>query len=176
MSFASISTPPIPAPFTLALGDNTFQSNGNYGANYVYLIGVYTPTPFPLSAIRTAFNVAAGYFDVGIYDALGGNDLPGNLLAHAAATATSLPASGSTAPPLIGGTYLVQPGRYWLALWLDNSSARIFFTYSPGPGAVLAMGGSITSGPLPASASSISGLTNTLERTYLEGLRAGGWS
>lgn len=91
-------------------------------ANQVLLVPVYFPFGFPnASQMRTDFNLGGnGHYDLGVYDSSGANNDPGNLLAHCAATSTSLAtATGLVTASLITSVSLA-PGIYWLAMVVDN--------------------------------------------------------
>jgi len=172
--------PLFPAPVQpLALYDGELgQTASSAGAaTTVYLVGVVLNAPVTLTGVRIRFATVGGtgHYDVGIYDASGANGGPGNLLAHAAATATTLGTSAATlTPALIGGNLALAPGRYWLALWIDNATDTFNKQSASGSNAVVLSG--TNAGPLPAQASSIAGLANATLKPLLIGILQGGWS
>jgi len=128
-----------------------------------------------LTGIRVRFNPGGnGHYDVGIYS--DNNGAPGTLLAHAAATVTSLATStGVLTPSLIGGNLALSPGVYWLALWIDNATDKVLGATPPVAGIAIAMSGANGANVLPSSASSITPTDATLQPS-LVGLFLGGWS
>ena len=167
---------PVPQPFALYNGDLASTSAGAGVATTAYLVAVVLYAPAVLTSVRVRFSVGGnGHYDVGIYDASGANGAPGTLLAHAAATASSLAtAAGNQSPALIGGNLQLAPGRYWLALWIDNATDT--FTKANGISGMIDVQSGTIAGPLPASASSLAGLGNAALKPLLIGLIQGGWS
>jgi len=162
-----------PAPQALYDGEICTTSSSAVTANTVYFIGTSLYAPATLTGIRVRFSTGGnGHYDIGIYDATGTNGAPGNLLAHAAATNTSLVTSSATlTPAFINGNLALSPGRYWLALWVDNSTDAVNRQLaSQNVGVVVVM---TSTGPLPATAS---GLSNGTLKPVLVGLLSGGWS
>lgn len=146
-------------------------------ANTVYLVGIVNLVQVTLTNVRCGFGTVGGtgHFDVGIYDATGTNGAPNNLLAHAAATNTTLATTnGVQTPTLIGGNIILNPARYWLALWIDNAVDLINRETSRQNLGVVMSG--TNAGPLPALASSITSLGNGTLKPLLIGLITGGWS
>jgi len=148
-------------------------------ANTAYLVGVTLNVNAVLTGIRVRCDAGGnGHYDVGIYDASGTNGAPGNLLAHAAATATSLATSAGAnnlTPALIGGNLSLAPGRYWLALWCDNATDTWQKVASSNGNLTILQTGT-NNGPLPALASSLSGLANAGLKPVIIGLLLGEWS
>jgi hypothetical protein len=146
-------------------------------ANTAYLIAVTLSVNAVLTNIRVRCNAGGnGHYDVGIYDATGTNGQAGNLLAHAAATASSLVTSSALlTPALIGGNLPLAPGRYWLALWVDNATDTWNKIASPNANTFPVQSGT-NNGPLPALASSLSSLANATIKPTIIGLLSGGWS
>jgi parallel beta-helix repeat protein len=162
-------------PFALYDGELGQTSSSVGVANTAYLVGVYLPAPATLTAIRVRFAIGGnGHYDVGMYDASGANGAPGNLLAHAAATATSLVTSAATLTPAMISNVNLAPGRYWLALWVDNAVDT--FNKQSGSGNVVVVQSGTNAGPLPALASNLAGLANGALKPLLIGLLSGGWS
>lgn len=173
-------------PYVLCDGDLASSSAaGAPGANNTaYLVAVELRVPFTLSSIRVRFGTGGnGFYDVGIYDATGANDGPNNLLAHAAAANNSLAtASNTTVSPaliagsrsLVGGNLPLEPGKYWLAVWMSSTSDTII-RVNGASGMVIVQSGT-NAGPLPAAASSLSGLANVVFKPIIMGLKSGGWS
>jgi hypothetical protein len=169
-------TPSIPAPLALYDGEIVTTSVAVGASNTAYLVGVVLYVQSTLTNIRCRFGTGgAGHYDVGIYDASGSNNQPGNLLAHAASSNTALAtATGVQTPALIGGNLSLPPGRYWLALWVDNATDTIN-RQSGNSGLVVCMSGT-TTGPLPSSAASLTGLGNQSFKPILIGLLQNSWS
>ncbi len=166
-----------PAPFALYDGELGQTSSQALTANGVYLVGVVLNAPVTLTGVRLRFAAGgSGHYDVGIYDSSGTNGAPGNLLAHAAATSTSLAtATGTQSPTFTGGNLNLAPGKYWLAVWVDNATDTVNKQSASGNMAVI-QSGTVTAGPLPAAASSITGLANATVKPLLIGLISGSWS
>jgi hypothetical protein len=168
-------TPPVTPQ---ALYDGELASNGAAAgtANTVYLVAVTLYAPATLTAVRCRFSTGGnGHYDTGIYDASGTNGAPGNLLAHGASSATALAtAAGVQSPAFTGGNLALSPGKYWLALWIDNATDTIIRFGASLSLAVVQSG--TNNGPLPSAASSISSLANTNFKPVLIGLISGGWS
>jgi hypothetical protein len=145
-------------------------------ATTAYLVAVKLTAPATLTGIRVRFGVGGtGHYDVGIYDATGANGAPNNLLAHAAAVASSLITSTATlTPALIGGNLVLSPGNYWLAVWCENAADTIFRVTAGNNMAPVQSG--TTAGPLPALASSLTALGNSNFKPIIVGLLLGGWS
>ena len=169
--------PPLPAQQALYDGELATTGAAAGVATTCYLVGVVLWTPATLTNVRCGFGAGgSGHYDVGIYDATGTNGAPNNLLAHAAATATSIAtATGNQTPALIGGNLALAAGRYWLALWIDNATDTIFRPGASAVGRAVTMSGT-NAGPLPALASSITSLADGSFKPWLVGLLAGGWS
>lgn len=162
----------------LTLHDYDLGSGGSAAltANTAYLVGCTIYAPVTLTGIRIrCASGGSGHYDVGLYDSTGTNRAPGNLLTHAASTATSLATSTATlTPALIGGNITLSPGNYWLALWVDNATDT-FVRVSLNSGMLIAQSGG-SSGPLPAAASSLTSLANVGIQPYITGIISGGWS
>ena len=163
-------------PLALYNGETGQTASAAPGATIVSLVGVTLYAPAVLTGIRVRFAVGGnGHYDVGIYDATGTNSGPGNLLAHAAATSSTLITSAATlTPSFINGNISLSPGRYWLALWTENGSDTVNKQTGSG-NVVVAMSGT-NAGPLPALASSISSLANNGLEVILIGMLSGGWT
>lgn len=167
---------PVPQPPALYDGEIAQTSSSVGVANTAYLVGMTLYAQATLTGIRVRFAIGGnGHYDVGIYDSSGTNRTAGTLLAHAAATATSLATSAATlTPALIGGNLPLSPGNYWLALWIDNITDT--FNKQSASGSLAVVQSGTNSGPLPSSASSLSGLANATLKPVLIGLLSGGWS
>lgn len=169
------STVDIGGPTPLALpywGDLNAGGNSAGGSNTVYLIGVTLPGPAVLTSVRVRFGTGgSGHYDTGIYDATGTNGSAGNLLAHAASTNTSLATATGVQTPAFISNVTLSPGRYWLALWIDNATDTINRVNGTSSGIITQSFSS--SGPLPSSASSPA---NTGFTPVLIGIVQGGWS
>ncbi len=144
-------------------------------ANNAYFVGVTLYAPATLTGVRVKFTTGgAGNYDVGIYSDNSG--VPGTLLAHAAATITSLATSTAVlTPALIGGNLPLAPGRYWLALWTSNSATDKVSGFNSATTMVASQTGANGANVLPASASTITP-ANTQFKPFLEGILLGGWS
>lgn len=174
---ATNPAPAQPAPLALYDGEISQTSSAAGAINTVYLVGVELTAPVVLTGVRIRFATVGGtgHYDVGIYDASGANGAPGNLLAHAASSNVALATSAATlTPAFIGGPITLQPGRYWLALWIDNATDTFNKQSASGNNAVIQAG--TNAGPLPASAASITGLANGTLKPVLIGIIQGGWS
>lgn len=166
-----ISSPPLPMPFALYDGELANSGSGAGVANTVYLVGIENLTPVTLTGIRVKFATVGGtgHYDVGIYNS------SGVLLAHAASSNTALTTSAAAlTPAFIGGAITLQPGRYWLALWIDNATDTIFKTAGSLNMEVVQSG--TNAGPLPANISSLTGLGNATFKPIIIGIIQGGWS
>lgn len=165
-----------PTPLALYDGELASNSSGAGVANTAYLVAVRLPVPATLTNVRVRFQAGGtGHYDVGIYDASGTNGAPGTLLAHAASTSTSLAtATGVQTPALIGGNLALAAGNYWLALWVDNATDT--FVKASGNNNMMLVQSGTNAGPLPAAASSLTGLANVNLKPMLIGLLSGGWS
>lgn len=162
-------------PFALYDGEIASNSAAALVANTCYLVGVTLNAYATLTSMRVDFGTGGnGHYDLGVYDATGANGAPINLLAHCAATNTTL----ATATGLVTGTFIssvaLAPGRYWLALWIDNATDTVTKSNSHNNQSVSQSG--TNAGPLPALASSIAGLANNAVKPVLLGLFSGGWS
>jgi len=164
-------------PLALYDGDLAVSNSAGVGvANTAYLVGTVLRAPATLTNVRVRFGAGgAGHYDVGIYDATGTNGAAGNLLAHAASSNTALAtATGAQTPALIGGNLSLQAGRYWLALWIDNATDTI--NRVTGATSLTIVQSGTNAGPLPAAASSLTGLANTTFKPIIVGLLLNGWS
>ncbi len=163
----------LPQPLALYDGDLSGGTNGAFGiANTAALVGVVLYAHVVLTGVRVRFGTVGGtgHYDVGLYDGFGVNGAPGVLLAHAAATATSLvTAIGSQTPALIGGNLSLAPGRYWLAVWVDNITDTLQRATGPNASMNVII-------PLPANASSLAGLANNTFKPMILGILQGGWT
>lgn len=107
------------APWYLAHefnADATSAGAGALTANTTYLVGVYLPVYAVIANMRVRHSTtSAGNLDMGIYDS------GGTLLDHTGSVAAS---SASTVQNtnLSNGNLALAPGRYYLALWVDNST------------------------------------------------------
>src|SRR4029077_6924203 len=63
----------VPAqPFALYDGELASTSGGTLTTNTCYFVGVYTPAPLVLTALRCRFSIGGnGNYDIGIYNAAG---------------------------------------------------------------------------------------------------------
>ena len=173
MSYASTVDIGQVVPQALYDGDLSLGNTGTLSANTVYLAGVTLLAPATLTAIRLEFASGAnGYYDVGIYDSTGTNAAAGNLLAHAAATNTTLatPSSGRVAPSFIGGNLALSPGRYWFAFWISNASDTV--QRQAGNSQMSVSQTFSSTGPLGA----VGSLSDTGTRIQMLGLLSGGFS
>ncbi|HEV2412550.1 MAG TPA: glycosyl hydrolase family 28-related protein [Candidatus Saccharimonadales bacterium] len=170
------ATPPV-TPLAIYDGEIAQTSSSAAGAvNTAYLVAVTVPAPVTLTGVRVRFaSGGAGHYDVGIYKSDGTNGGPKTLLAHAAATATSLATSSSTlTPAFTSGNINIDKGVYWLALWIDNTTDTFNKQSASGNMSVIMSG--TTSGPLPSNATTLTGLANANLKPILIGIRSGGWS
>jgi hypothetical protein len=169
-----LSNPSIlPAQWALWDGDLSVGGNGAGVANTVYLVDVVLFAPAVLTGVRVRFaSGGAGHYDVGIYDS------GGNLLSHAASSNTALVTStGSLTPALIGGNVTLNtPGKYQLAVWVDNATDTMYRALGGGGASMMIAQAGGSTGPLPANTSSLTGLANGTLRPVLIGLLQGGWS
>lgn len=166
-----------PTPWALYNGETGLNTAGAVVATTAYLVPVVLEAPATITSVRVRFVTGGnGHYDVGIYDATGVNGAPNNLLAHAAATATSLATAGNTtaSPAFINGNLSLPPGRYWLAFWIDNGTDT--FTQKVSVATLGMVQTGTTAGPLPALASSLSGLAETGVKPNIIGLVQGGWA
>jgi hypothetical protein len=90
--------------------------SGTLVTNTTYLVGVYLPVPAIVTNMRIRKGTtSAGNMDLGIFDS------SGNRLDH-----TGVIGAGSTntdvTHALSGGNLSLSPGRYYLALWIDNNT------------------------------------------------------
>jgi len=161
------------SPHALYDGDLTIGGLNTLTANTAYFVGVTLYATVFLSAIRARFGTGGtGHFDVGVYTDSAGS--PGTLVDHAALTATSLvdPVSATVNPAFLNGNMQLQPGRYWLAFWIDNAVDQVLRQAAAsgfaGPVKTLA-----TAGPLPASGA---GAINASTKIIMAGLIVGNWS
>lgn len=167
----------------IALYDGELADNGVVAitANQVWFVGVTLRNNTTLHAIRCQFNPGGtGHYDLGIYDSSGTSPFagsPGVMLAHTSANASVATATGVQSPTLQGGDLLLAPGNYWLALWADNASDKFVRHTAGGAGMGVVMNGTVASGPLPANASSVTGLATVGgSKPILIGLWTNGWS
>ncbi len=166
-----------PSPLILATGElDGSTPNSAVAANNAYFVGVYLYAPAVLTAIRIVFNPGGtGHYDVGIYTD-NGSGQPGTLLANAASSATALATStGLLTPSLIGGNVSLPPGRYWLALWVSNTTDKANSYLGGTTGIDCMMTGANGTNPLPPNAQSLT-LSNTRYKPALVGLLQGSWS
>jgi hypothetical protein len=147
----------------------TNGSPGALAANTIYLVQVALYAPLVLFGVRCRIpSGGAGHYDTGIYDA------NGNLLAHAAASATALAtASAVLTPAFLNGPLSLAPGIYQLGMWIDNVT-DIVTRISGNAGMLLCQSGTVAAGPLPATTSAISGLGDSAVEPILIGIRASG--
>ncbi len=163
-------------PFALYDGELASNTTGTPVANTAYLVAAQPlRVPATLTGIRVRFNAGgAGHYDVGIYSDV--NGVPTSLLGHSASSNTALvTATGVQTPALIGGNLALLAGRYWLALWIDNATDTITKQGGANNNMVLVQSGT-NAGPLPAAASSLSGLANANFKPLLIGILLNGWT
>lgn len=110
---------PQATPWSLEHSANGGIINGGNGvlvANTTYLVGVNVPVGVVVTNMRTRHSgVSAGNLDMGIYDSAG------NRIDHTGVTAVSA-INTVQSIALSGGNLPLSPGRYYLALWVDNST------------------------------------------------------
>lgn len=165
--------PPSVPHIALYDGETASNSTGTTTANTIAFVPIRVTSPVTLTSIRTRFAVGGnGHYDLGIYDSSGTNGDPGNLLAHAASTNTSLATANTTIvnPAFVGGNLALSPGLYWLAYWVDNATDTVDKTATLQSGIAVVRSMSST-GPLPSTASSLS---NGSLKPILIGLIVGG--
>ncbi len=162
-----ILQPPAVKPWALYDGDpGQVSNNGALVANTCYLVGVTLNVPAVLTALRMRFGAGgAGHYDIGIYDS------GGNLLAHSGSTVSATGAQTYTLATPLG----LAPGRYWLALWVDNATDTILRSTGSGNMNVTQSGTNATG--LPSATSGITSLANAATRPVIIGILQGsGWS
>lgn len=119
-SFNPIYPAPLPTPWFLGspmLAASAVASAAVLTANKTYLEGIWVPVPMTLvSATVGHGGVHAGNLDMGLYDQ------NGNLLGHTGVTAAS---AGVQTANLLTPLFL-NPGLYYSALWVDNSTDTYF--------------------------------------------------
>lgn len=157
---------PLPQPWAVGdLADLTQDQANNRTANNCYFSPIVLYSTVTINSMRTQIGTAGnGHIQMGIYDA------NGNLLAStaSAATVTGIMTLNLTSSLTIG------PGRYYLALWIDNATDTTFSANGTTPGAWPALNG-VNVGGLPALMSTINPV-NFHRRLALLGLITGGWS
>lgn len=157
---------PLPQPWIV--GDNadvTQDQANNRAVNTCYFSPIVVYATVTITSMRTQVGTAGnGHLQMGIYDA------NGNLLAStaSAATVTGIMTLALTSSLSIG------PGRYYLALWIDNATDSTFSANGTTPGAWPALSG-VNAGGLPALMSTANPV-NFHRRLALTGLITGGWS
>lgn len=168
---------PLPNPLAGYDGEIATTSSSAGVANTVYFVGWTLYAADTLTGFRFRFaNGGAGFYDLGVYDATGTNSGPGALLAHVAATATSIATvTGTVTPALIGGNKPLAAGNYWLAFWISNATDTFNKQTASGNMAVI-QSGTTGAGPLPALASSLTGLGNAALKPIIIALLQGGWA
>lgn len=179
MAFSSLPSPWPVSPFALMsdLGINT-NNAGAAGANNTVIFVAAEPLQATITIIkmRARFSIGGnGHYDLGVYDSTGANLGPGNLLCNCASSATALATSASTVSPVVLANTILNPGLYWLALWIDNTTDTFNRQTISGNMAPV-MSGTVAAGPLPATASAVTGLANSGILPFILGLRLGGWS
>jgi hypothetical protein len=106
-------------PWYLAHESNagvTASGTGALVTNTTYLMGVWLPTPAIVTNMRVRKGAtSAGNMDLGIYDS------SGNRLDHTGVVAAGS-ANTDVTTALSNGNLSLSPGRYYLALWVDNNS------------------------------------------------------
>ncbi len=168
-------TPPLALYTDQGIGTTSSQAAG--AANTVYFV-LLPPlqAQVVINAMRVRFaSGGAGNYDLGIYDSTGANGKPGNLLAHCASTSTSLATSSATLSPALLSNVTLPPGIYWLAMWISNTTDT-WNKQSVSGNMAPVLSGTVAAGPLPASASSVSGLGNASVYPIIEALINGEWS
>jgi len=170
-------TPTPPIALYSDQGIATTSSQGAGATNTVYFV-LLPPLQAQVvaSAMRVRFSSGgAGNYDLGIYDSTGANGKPGNLLGHCASTATSLASSSATLSPALLANVTLPPGVYWLAFWISDTTDT-WNKQSISGNMAPVMSGTITAGPLPANASSVTGLGNASVMPIIEALLNNEWS
>ncbi len=167
-------------PFALYDGEIASQATATAGViNTAYLVGVKLETPGILNFVQIRCVVGGvNHYDLGIYDATGdANGGPGNLLAHAAATATSLLTVTATLlkPAFLNGPIYLPAARYWLAFWVDGATDT-FNKVASAAGNTCVNKTGTNAGPLPALASSLAGLTDGGLKFSLMGFMQNGFT
>lgn len=161
----SLYAPP-PAPWVVGdLADITQDQANLRTANNCYFSPIIIQTTVTVTAMRTQIGTAGnGQIQMGIYDA------SGNLLASSAkaTTTTGIMTLAFSTPLTIG------PGRYYLALWIDNAVDTTYSANGTTPGAWPALNGT-NAGGLPAQMAT-SNPTNFHRRLALLALIQGGWT
>lgn len=171
-----IIAPPLPTPFIFGDYPDGSSSAATFVANTVTLYSWVLNSTVTVTNMRCGFSVFGnGHYDLGIYDATGTNTQPGTLLAHCASTNTSLATASGLQSPALLATTTFQPGKYWIAIWIDNNTDTFYKMSITITGQSVCMQGT-NAGPLPSSAGSISGLANFARKVGVFGLIQGGWS
>jgi hypothetical protein len=167
----------ITMPQPMILSDPGVDSGGNNAgtANQAYF--VFIPPVLAtctITALRCRFNPGAnGHYDLGLYADNAG--VPGVQLAHIASTATStVTVTGILSPTLIGGNLTIAPGRYWLALWIDNITDKPY-SFNPVAGITNVLTAANGANALPANANTLT-LSTSGYKPVVQALVSGGWA
>lgn len=153
-------------PWALLPDDHETWSTNTTGlsTNNTYIVATTLTANVTLTAFR--FRCIAGgngNYDAGIYDS------SGNRLAHSGSTATS----SATITATLATALLLSPGRYYLALWVDNATDT-FRATSVSNGLSLSSFASTGAGGLQTSISPPLGSLGLA--IDIIGLLSGGWS
>ena len=167
-----IHVAPPPVPWVLVAGDPAAGSGGALATNTSYLAGVTVEAPMTITALScVATGTPTGHVDLGIYDA------NGNLLGHTGVQALAAGVNRFT----LSAAMSLAPGRYYLALWIDNGTDAILKASRNLNGSSQGffpawIGVSTNSGGLLATTADMGGLTAAASKPYVLGIIAGGWS
>lgn len=157
---------PLPPPWVVGdMADITQDQANLRTANNVYFSPIVLYSTVTITSMRTQVGTGGnGHIQMGVYDA------GGNLLASTASAATvaGIMTLALSAPLSLG------PGRYYLALWIDDATDTTFSANGTTPGAWPALNG-VNAGGLPALMAT-SNPVNFHRRLALLALISGGWS
>lgn len=113
---------PLPTPWYLSHTDTitAFTAGASTRtANATYLFGITNNTPVVVTGFSIAHGaVASGNLDMGIYDS------NGNLLVHTGVTGAAN--ANGTQTINLTTPYILAPGIYYLAFWVDNATDTYF--------------------------------------------------
>lgn len=152
-------------PHAIYEGDLGSTGAGTLTANTAYLVGVTLTASVMLTAMRMRFGSGgAGHYDIGIYDS------GGNLLWHSGSVVSATGVQTQTLATPLG----LAPGKYWLALWVDNATDTV--NRATGVVNLIVTQSGTNASSLPATTAGLTGLTNGTIKPFLIGLIQGGWS
>lgn len=105
-------------PWSLDCTEINGSAAGTLTANTTYLVAKEVYATCTITSMKYRATTASGNLDLGIYD-----PASGNLLGHTGATAV---VGGNPQTVNLLSNVMLNPGRYYLALWIDNATATIF--------------------------------------------------